>query len=288
MPIRKLTAKFIMAMLILFAYNTLLGGNTESTPQEKNEYKSDFNRVEDMRAFLRQNDTRDLNVYEEFADSIDQKWRGRNREYYARLMSYVCAPLSSGTFKEDRQYELARKYALSALEEPDSIPLELELNLKGHVRTLRSGPSASSGDVYAEKRTKDTEVILHAWKRFLDAFDPNWDPYGTTWVTTNSPSAGIDTAAIQDSAMQAEYEEARRLNNQAIEKYREQNLLHNKWLLMIPGLTERRIILAFSYPPYATEELRKMLDEYLTDQEVKTRIIETVEKNIQESQEGMR
>ena len=294
MPIRKLAIKSTTILLILFGFNVVFCENAADTAQEEQEYKRDFNRVEDMRAFLRQNSTRDLNAYEKFADSIDQKWRGRNKEYYARLMSDVCAPLGFGNFNDYRQYELARKYALSALEEPDSIPIELELTLMGSVGTCIIGPCAQSGYVYAERRTKDTEVRLHAWKRFLEAFDPNWDPKEVIWGGNVPPpvatgfSPGVDPAAIQDSALRAEYEEAIRLNNEAIENFEEQNLLHNKWSIMIPDLTERRIIQAYSHPPYATDELRKMLDEYLTDQEVKTRIIQTVEKNIREAQEGMR
>jgi len=286
MLLRKLIAG-LAVVIILFSYSVAFASNYEVTPQEEQEYKRDFKHVEDMRASLGQNDTRDLNAYEEFADSIVQKWRGRNKEYYAILMSDICAPLTGGYFKEDRQYELARKYALSALEEPDSIPLELELKLIGHVITLTWGSSASSGDVFAKKRTKDTLVRLHAWKRFLEAFDPNWDPYETTPVTNNLWD-GIDSAVIKDSVLQAEYEEERRLNSQAHEKYREQNLLHNKWSHMIPLLTERPIILLYSHPPYNTKELEALLNEYQFNQEAKTRIIEAVEKNIREAEKGTR
>ncbi len=88
-------------------------------------------------------------------------------------MLEICKPLSSGKFKEDRRYELARQYALSALTDANSISIETELELTGHVVTLMIGPNAAKGKDFAQRRKKDIEVPLHAWKRLMDAIDPN-------------------------------------------------------------------------------------------------------------------
>ncbi|MCP4583660.1 MAG: hypothetical protein GY839_18780 [candidate division Zixibacteria bacterium] len=293
MSIRKLAASSIIIILILFSYTLAFSGNTEATPEEKQEYERDYNRVADLRASLEQSDARDMDAYEALADDIDQKWRGRHKEYQARLMLEICRPLSSGIFREDRQYELAREYALSALDEPDNIPLILELELMGHVITFIIGRGAPSGDDFAEKRSKDTGARLHAWKRLLEAIDPNRDPDEVIWGGNVPPPAatglspGVDPAAIQDAELRTEYEKAIRINKQKVQKRHEQNQYH-KWLKRFPTRSESYIIRAYSHPPYATEELRNMLDNQLPDQEAKARIIEAVEKNIQESQEGMR
>jgi len=292
MSIRRPTARFIIIMLILLSFNVASFGDSEATLWEKQEYEQDCRLVADMDDSISQNDMRDLNVYEEFADRIDQKWRELNKELYGRLMLAICRPLTSGSFKENRQYELARKYALSALEEPDSIPLILELDLLGRVTTFVIGPDAASGKDLVEKREENTAVRLHAWKRLLEAIDPNWNPDEILFSNISPPAAtglpsGIDPAAIQDLAMRAEYEEAIRINNQRVQEYNEQ-YEYSKWLKRIPNLVENNIIREYSHPPFALEELRNMLDDQLPDQEAKARIIEAIEKNMRESQERMR
>jgi hypothetical protein len=293
MSLKKLAVGSIVILYILFAYNTLLSENTEPTPQEKQEYKNDSKRVDDLRASLRQNDAIDFNTYKGLADSIEQKWSGRNKEYYAILTLKICSLLSNGTFKEYGNYDLIRKYALSALEEPDSIPLQFELDLASFVSTLHFGKDTLSGDVYAERRTKDTEIRLHGWKRLLDTIDPNWDPSPESlYADVPTPAgsglpAGIAPSAIKDSAMRAEYEQRIRLKSETLKKYNEQYECR-KWLEIYPPQFERYIIFAYSHPPYNTKELETLLNEYQIDQETKTRIIEAVEKNIKEAQQGTR
>jgi len=297
MLIKNLAASSIIFILVLLGYNIAFSGNTEATPQVKQEYERDHKRAEDLNTSLSQRDVvRDLNAYEAFADSIDQKWRGRNREYYARLMLNICNPLSSGIFKEDRQYELARKYALTALEEPDSIPLKLELDLIGHVVTDIIAPGAPKGADFAKKRAVYTAVRLHAWKRLLGVIDPNWDsteilsadimPTAEMARKMGSIRSGMDPKAIKDSTLRAEYEELIRLNNEKLEKHQEQ-YEYRDWLNRFPKGAENHIIQAYSQPPFALEELRKMLNDQLPDKEAKTRIIAAVEKNMRESPKGI-
>jgi len=292
MSIKKLAARSIIITLILFNFNIAFCENAETTPQEEQEYKQDYKRVADMDASISRSDVRDLNAYEGFADRIAQKWRGRNREYHARLMLEICRPLSSGTFSEKRRYLLARKYALSALEEPDSISLKLELELTGQVVIIFAGPDAPIGDDFTVKRAENAAIRLHAWRRLLEAIDPNWDPNEKTWGGNVPPppatglSPGVDPAAIQDSALRAEYEEAIRINRQKIEE-RTKQYKYRQYLEWFQNSAEENIIQEYSHPPYAIDELRKMLDNELPDQSAKAGIMEVVEKNMQESQEGM-
>jgi len=290
MLFKRISVGSIVILYILFAYNTLLGGNTEATQQEKQEYERDYKRVTDLDASLSQDGVRDMNAYEAFGDSIEQKWRDRNKEYHARLMLEICRPLSSDTFNENRRRELRRKYVLSALEEPDNIPLTLELELIGRVITFNFGPGAPKGEDFAQRRVKDAEVRLHGWKRLLEAIDPNWSPGEITYVVNVMPPAavnhrrpGMDPKSIPDSALRAEYEEAIRLNNEKRDKYLEQHKYHD-WLNRFPKSAENYIIRAYSNPPFAIGELRKMLDDQLPDQAARTRMSEAVEKNIEEYQ----
>jgi hypothetical protein len=287
MAIKRLIAESMIIVLILYGCNAAFGENAEITSQEKQEYDQDYKRVADMDASISQSDVRDINSYEEFADRIDQKWRGRNKEYHARLMLEICNPLSSGTFSEKRRYLLARKYALSALAEPDSISLGLELKLTGHMVILFYGPDAPSGYDFAQKRTENTALRVHAWKRLLEAINPDWDPNKDTLYINVAPppatglSPGVDPAAIEDSALRAEYEESIRINRQKIESYTKQ-YKYRQYLGWYQNSAEENIIQEYSYPPYAIGELREMLNDGLPDQEAKARILEAVEKNMRE------
>jgi hypothetical protein len=287
MAIKRLIAKSMIIVLILYGWDVAFGEIAEITPQEKQEFEQDSKLVADMDASISQSDVRDIDAYEEFADRIDQKWRGRNKELYGRLMLKICRPLTSGFFKDVRQYELARRYALSALEDQDSIPLILELELTARVTTFIIGPGAASGKDLVDRRAKDTAVRLHAWRRLLDAIDPDWDPNDETLYINVAPppatglSPGVDPAAIRDSALRAEYEEAIRINSQKIEEDTKQ-YKYRQYLGWFQPSVENYIMRTYSHPPFAIEELREMLNDGLPDQEAKTRILEAVGKNMRE------
>jgi hypothetical protein len=296
MSIRNIAVGSIILILIVFSYKAAFSENAEATAQDKQEFDRDIERVRNLEASLSQSGAGDINMYKTIADSIDQKWRGLNREYHARLILEICRPFGSSVFDEGLRYKLRRKYALSALEEPDSIPLILEMELIGRAITFSIGPGASTGEDFAQKRAKDTAVRLHAWKRLLSVIDPNWDsteamspiviPPDSLLHKMGSWNAGMDPKAIKDSTARAEYEELIRLNNEKRNKYSEQ-YAYRPWLNRFPKRAERYIIDAYSTPPFAIEELRKMLGDQLPDQAAKARIIAAVEKNMRESPKGI-
>jgi hypothetical protein len=265
----------------------MFGEDIVDTEKERQEYERDLKRVATLNRSLSQGKARDLKAYEKFADDIDRKWRQKNRADHARLMLNICRPLSSGTFKESRRYDVARTYALAALEMPDKIPLATELELVGHVTTLRIGPGAVKGEKFAGRRTEDATVRLHAWKRLMNAVDPKWDPDKVTWTGNIAPPAstglpaGVDPAAIKDPKLRKEYEAAIERNRQKAEAYNEQYAAR-KWLKRFPKRAEREIVQAYSHPPFATEELKKLLYEHLPDKEAAARILKAVEQNTHE------
>lgn len=234
-----------------------------------------------IRAFR---DNNDLNVYEEFAAGILNKWVSKNAEHYGRLALELCEPLSSGNFKDMRQVELARKYALSALEKSNEIPLELELELTGHVTTLTIIPEAPKGQNFALSRKKDMEVRLHAWQRLLNAIDPSWNAQDMPQLNVAPPNgvngiSGMDPDAIEDPILRAEYEAAIEANSRKAKKYNEQYGLRD-WLKRYPKYTETYMTCLYSAPPYNNEELVRFLNDFKFDDAVKTRIINTVTENI--------
>jgi hypothetical protein len=201
-------------------------------------------------------------------------------------MLEVREPLSSGNFKDDRRYQLARKYALSVLETADAIPLILELELTGHVVTLMCTSYAPKGEHLAQRRKKDVQIRLHAWKRLIDAIDPNWDPNEELW-SPNAVAASmgfpgtVAPESIKDPKLRREYEAALQKNRDKIEKHTAQRRLHD-WLKRFPARAEEYIVRAYSKAPFNVEELTRYLDQYIADKKTRARILDAVTKNMEQ------
>lgn len=141
---RKMTFKktifcFGIVMICLLVISLSFGANIKASEAEKQEYKQERARIEALRKSFKPGPVNDLEEYEKFVDEIQKRWKNRKKEHYGRLMLEICKPLSSGRLKGDRRYEVARKYALSALADANDIPIETELELTGHVITLMIG-----------------------------------------------------------------------------------------------------------------------------------------------------
>ena len=126
---------------------------------------------------------------------------------------------------------------------------------------------------------------MHAWKRLIDAIDPNWNPNDEPFLNIPLPEgisgeAGMAPEHIKDPNRRAEYEAAIEKNRQKAERYGEQYKLRN-WLKRFPKRAEEYIIQAYSKPPFDVEELKQYLDKYISDTKTKTGIIDAVKKNME-------
>ena len=289
--------KIKMSLLVLMCFslvqNISFGAGAESSEAEKQEYKQERARIKALRKSFKPGPINDLKEYEKFGDEIQMRWKNRNKEHYGRLMLEVCKPLSSGRLKGDRRYEVARKYALSALADANDPPLEIELELEltGHVVTLMYTPNSPKGEDFAQRRKKDVQIRLHAWKRLIDAIDPNWDPNDKPVRNVVPPTetglpSGVTPEAIKDSKLRAEYIQAIDKNRKKAEKYLKQSKLLD-WLKRYPKSVERDIVLAYSEPPFKLEELRQHLDNYIADEKTKARIVSAVKKNVEKKTQKM-
>ena len=281
----KLLKNFLFVIFCHCIIGITFGATLESSEIEEQEYKQDMARIKALEKSFTSGPTNDLENYEKFVDQIQKKWVQKNREHYARLLLEICGPLSSGDFKGNRPRTLARKYALSALETPEAIPLTLELELIGHVMMLMYTPDAPKGEDFAQSRKKDVEVRLHAWKRLIDAIDPNWDPNDKPLRNVSPPygttiSAGASPEHIKDPKLRADYEAAIEKNRRKAERYLEQSRLRD-WLKRYPKRAEEYIILAYSDQPFNLQELKQYLDKYIADEKTRNRILDTVKKNIE-------
>ena len=112
---KSLICSLIFACCLFSRKRISFGANLKASETQKREYKQDIARIENLERSFKPGRVVRLKQYEKLADEIQSKWSQKNKEYCARLMLEICKPLSSGRFNEDRQFILARKYALSAL-----------------------------------------------------------------------------------------------------------------------------------------------------------------------------
>ena len=286
MVAKNITISFLVLTCLSLVQNITFGASPEASEIEKQEYKQELNRIKSSRKSFKSGSVNDLKGYEKFADAIQNKWNKKNKEYYARLMLEICGPLSSGDFKGNRPRTLARKYALSVLETPDAVPLTLELELTGHVMTLMCTPYAPKGEDFARRRKKDVQIRFHAWKRLIDAIDPNWNPNDKPFRNVAPPTEtglrhGTSPKVIKNQEMRAIYEKAIERNRLKSVRYLEQSRLHD-WLKRFPKRAEAYIIQAYSKPPFNLQEFKQYLDNYTVDEKTKARILNAVTKNMQD------
>jgi len=263
----------------------LFNGEQKDKKTALQEYQADVAEIASLRQSLQPGPINDLDTYERFAEGMISKWSQGSKEYYARMINELCGPLSSGRFDEARQHIVARKYAMLALAEANDIPLETELELTGHVVTYmrRLRPQDAQ---WVRIRREDVQVRLHAWKRLLDAIDPNWDPNDIPAINLVPPVAaglpsGVAPEAIKDPKLRAEYEAAIEKNSKKAVRYRRQSNMR-KWLKRFPETTEEYIVAAYSTPPYNTDELKQLLERYGVEEQTRLKIIDAVTKNIEQ------
>ena len=108
-------------------------------------------------------------------------------------------------------------------------------------------PNSPKGEDFAQRRKKDVQIRLHAWKRLIDAIDPNWDPNDKPVRNVVPPTetglpSGVTPEAIKDSKLRAEYIQAIDKNRKKAEKYLKQSKLLD-WLKRYPKSVERDIVL---------------------------------------------
>ena len=275
-----------MIGLRAFGQGIASDGGARLSAEEQRLYHLDRDKALSLRKAMAARKAVDLKTIEALGDELDRRWSGLNRECHARLLLEICEPLGSGKIKDKRAYDVARRYALSALAKPDRIPPRLELELVGYVVTPMIGVTNAMGtNEFSRARRVDAQARLHAWRRLNSALDPKWNPDERITASV-MPPIGVPIAAsdmspegIEDPKLRAEYVAAIQKKQRELEARFEQSQLHD-WLKRYPESAAGYIVDLYSRPPYDPEELRQTLDAYLTGKEAKSRILDAVRKNI--------
>lgn len=259
---------------------------TPPSKSEKQQYEDDQKTINSIST------RRDISDYdaefEKHAAAIDKKWSGKNKSLHADLVLELCNQISSGRFGKARAHGLARKYALTVLGDPDSIPLDTELKLVGHIGSDPNLPDGPKGNAWGSSRAEEAKAKLHAWKRLQDAMDPNWDPNDRPMMNVPLPAGvhlprGVAPEAIKDPKQRAEYEAAIKENEKTAKRFSEQYGLRNRQATYEMRL-EKYLVNAYSKPPLNKTELEGFLNTYVSSQAVRGRILSAVDQKILENE----
>lgn len=233
---------------------------------------------------------------------LERKWFSRNKEDYGYMILEICGSFSSYRFKDDRQYDLARQFAILALEKSgklqakDKIPIEVELKLvTGHLQSLYKFREESKKTDWSSRRNSLAKLYLHAWDRLEKAIDPNFDPdevlpgwprpsaYDGIW------SPGMSPEAIKDPRVRAEYRSALEEFWRKQRRYTEQRRLRRLMKTYLPRL-QKDLLRLYSGPLFdskelETEALQQDLQGHIVDKKTKDRILDTMKKSIKKQTE---
>lgn len=217
------------------------------------------------------------------ANQLETKWRGSDWNLYARIMTYVCSEISNRGLNETRVREQSEHFARVALSHSNMYLWEHEATLVGSLGYQRSSDNV---DMWLRDRREKTELWLHALRRLEREVDTSFDVHDSKNlpsmrvfppVETGLP-AGSPPSAIKDPRLRAKYEAAI-ANNQ-----RKSQLVEQQLSLQLHGPSfktraERWLVQAYSQGPARSGELKRLLDVYLRDPQVRQRILSEVEKN---------
>ena len=253
--------------------------DSEALEKAEREYREHWARLEAS------GKAHDLDGLRALADEVETRWAEADKERYGYLMLGICNALKSPGFRE-KGHSLAREYAMLALRKSSGLPLLVVFKLLLRVEAdWRHFESLDKAD-WSTERSAKVQLWLQAWKRVEEGFDRNWDPNKPPPWQVSPPAAtglpaGVGPEAVQDPKLRAEYEAAIEANRKKWQWYKSQQELRELKQHYLPW-AEYYIVSAYSRPPSDVPGLEGYLQNYLSDEEAKTRILDGVRASMAE------
>jgi len=234
----------------------------------------------------------DLTEMEKIAQKVQDNRSKLGEQRYLTLIWTMCRILSSHDFGLPnivKQENLARKYATSALQQDEKIPLRTEIGLllclPGQIQLSKSQISA---EVWVAQRGEEAKLWFHAWQQLNKEIDPNFD-FSKRYPQYINPPPGYENypfpvppEVIKDPKTRTDYEAAIKENRQKAANYARQSELRDLKQYFLP-FVEKYLVTAYSASPYNTEELEQYLNLYVQDVAFKNKIIQEVTTAIQQN-----
>lgn len=235
-------------------------------------------------------ESNDLAAMSDLAKDIRLALREAMPVRYGKLTLKVCTNLATYDFHTSKQYGLASELALEALADADKMPLEMELAFVERLRydADRAGPL--TGAKWENVRTKQAQAWLHARQGLQALLAEQWDPEYRPALKSIIPgfedlAAGADPSVIPDPKRRQQYIDALTAERARAERYRE-HAKANTWVEHYYPLFDIYIATAYSKPPYDNAELEKALNDNGVPDDVRRRILATVQSNQKAAKRG--
>jgi len=271
-----------------------MGATSQDSNATTQELLHDRQRIEDLGRVL------DLNALEKLAVELEKKWFVKDKEGYGYMMQQLCGTFSSYDFENDRQYELAKQYAVLALEkshtlqENNKIPIEAELQLLMYVQSVQMCTeyfrALSHSEDWPDLRVKKTKLYFRSWDRLVKAIDKKWDPNDPSIIFPRPPDGvkqwviGMSPEQISDPNLRAEYEAALKVFWQKKKRHIEQRHLRRLQKEYLPILQKHLLRLysgpAFDSKKLQTEALQHDLEKHVKDKGVREIIYDGIRKEL--------
>lgn len=233
--------------------------------------------------------TKNINGLEQFAAVVERRWKKRNKEFYYTMMHNICSELVSYDYGTDKRFEVAEKYAFAMLQNADEMPIELEVDfIKCTIHEKRPvNTTDAERSIWSKRRSYKAKSWLHAWQRIENGYVGNFNFDDLPMINLAPPTdsgmpSGVSPKAIKNPKLRAEYEAAIKQNEQKTRRYNEQYQIH-KMRQRYFALAEKYLISIYSRPPYNVDELKQLLNTYVSDKERRERIVKVVEQRMDSS-----
>jgi hypothetical protein len=259
---------------------------------EQQKVHAEFNKSVDKLVLAK-----DIDGLTRLAKDTEARWLKDNPSFCAALILDCCnAIISHDFFQEGTDFLATRNrcrgisgdVARRILKQTDKLPLylECEMALFLFINYNAEGKKLDEKS-WATLRQEDSKMYLRAYSRMQGLYDKDWDPKKAGWRVVVPPEgSGIPIGGnpddIKDPKLKAQYLamlEARQRKAEADYDQSEVRRLMDRWL----PRAEARLVGAYAKKPLADEELRKLLEEYLTDVKATDRIMDAVQKKRQEN-----
>ena len=252
----------------------------EKTLPENKEYDRDFNRIDSLRS------ARNLSGLENLGDEIHATWgKSEDKDHYYILVDCLTRALNSADFGLQNVVKkeiLARKYALFALQGGDVVPLDVRINLMSCTAWIdgfehRNGQTI--GHAWTEQRADRTNLWLSAWQRLDQAISSEQELIDAHPKSPLFMMNGIDGGLTPEQ--QTERNKANQQRNKWITQLTTQKILNHMKTSYSP-LAENYLTTVYSEPPYDVDELKRLLDAYISNPATKARILDQVSRNVKQ------
>ena len=217
------------------------------------------------------------------AGQIEADWRRKDTDAYVRLYWQIIGTLGSADFGNLlRQMGLSQRLAAKALEEAESMPLELETRFLGSLTDRFDDEGRPvKGQALLRVRRERTVMWLHAWRRVDKSIDKKWDPDDVPWINVPLPPgatgmSGGSPDMIADPEVRGKYIAAIEANRKKADRSIEQHTVRRLAKDWVPR-AQRFIIRAYMDPPAPKGELEGLLIKYEIDEAPRAKILKGVQ-----------